>query len=72
MYAVMTNRYSIHRTSTQTISNHDDNPRSWIKFKADIAISSWKHTQKYHKCFPKIVSDRESFYYFDSIDVTLL
>ena len=29
-----TNRNSIHRASTKTISN----PRSWIKFKADIVI----------------------------------
>ena len=29
--AVKTNRNSIHRASTKTISSHDDNPRSWIK-----------------------------------------
>ena len=39
LYAVKSNRVSIHRASTKTISNHDDNPRSWIKFKVDILIA---------------------------------
>ena len=38
-YAVKSNRVSIHCASTKTISNHDDNPRSWIKFKVDIVIA---------------------------------
>ena len=34
----MKNGDSIHRALTQTISNHDDKPRSWVKVKVDIVI----------------------------------
>ena len=61
LYAVKTNRDSIHRASTKTLSNHDGNPRSWIKFKVDIVIPVVENiTKKYHKSFHKRVSDRES------------
>ena len=58
-----TNRDSIQRVLNAKKSNHDDNPRSWIKFKVDIVIPVAENItkgKKYHKSFHKRVSDRES------------
>ena len=54
----------IHRASTQTIRNHNENPRSTIKFKVHIVISVVENTENINKAFRKSmkrVSDRESW-----------
>jgi len=58
---VTTNADFIQRAINEKKSNHDDNPRSWIKFKVDIFIPVVENTtQKSHQRFKKSVSDRES------------
>uniref|UniRef100_A0A7M5WYA8 Uncharacterized protein n=1 Tax=Clytia hemisphaerica TaxID=252671 RepID=A0A7M5WYA8_9CNID len=44
IYAVPTNRDSIHRAISEDKSNHDDHPRSWMSVIVDIFIPVVENT----------------------------